>query len=355
MKAGVYYELRNGVDDLRNPPQWFQPWPQYYARALEHVQAMDELGMHSINFSEHHFDRDGYCPSVIVWCAAAAVRTKRAKIGQNIVLLPFVNPVRLAEDIATIDILSNGRAWVEVGMGHRAVEFDAFGVPRKDRAGMTAEGVEILRKCFTEEEFSYTGKFYNLQNVRMRPKPVQKPHPPIFVATTVRMDRVVTKPMERIIQGGFNVNTALGGGVGAPPDVDTWEQWHATWADVVRRYGKDPSHFESTMLLALWVTDDPEREWRKHREGIMASSNAKGTQSGFGNPPRWSTPEEMTNWKQFFQTPNDAAKYLRRMFGKAPLTHLLLEATYPCFTWAESLEYMRLFQDKVVPQIQDLP
>ncbi|MBI2935710.1 MAG: LLM class flavin-dependent oxidoreductase, partial [Chloroflexi bacterium] len=245
MKVGVYY-------DLRNAKGWFRPYPQFYAEALEHMQAMDELGMHSLNFSEHHFDPDGYCPSVIVWSAAAAVRTKRAKISQNLVLIPFLHPVRLAEDIATIDILSNGRAWLMAGTGHRAHEFAAFGVERKERTPRTIEGMEIIRKCFTEEEFSYAGKYYNLQNVRMQPRPVQKPHPPMFWGTTVYKFNL--RPLERIVEHGFGAATAMG--VSFPPDVDAWENWYEQWIGAIRRLGKDPTQYQTTTILTLWVTDD---------------------------------------------------------------------------------------------------
>ena len=74
MRIGIFY-------DIRNPQRWFKPFPQFYAETLDHMQAMDELGFEAINVTEHHFDEDGYCPSVLSWNAAAAVRTKRALLG----------------------------------------------------------------------------------------------------------------------------------------------------------------------------------------------------------------------------------------------------------------------------------
>ena len=108
MRIGIFY-------DIRNPQRWFKPFPQFYAETLEHMQAMDELGFEAINVTEHHFDDDGYCPSVLLWNAAAAARTRRALLGQEILVLPLHHPVRIAEDLATIDNLSNGRAWLRVG------------------------------------------------------------------------------------------------------------------------------------------------------------------------------------------------------------------------------------------------
>ena len=102
MRIGIFY-------DIRNPQRWFKPFPQFYAETLDHMQAMDELGFDAINVTEHHFDEDGYCPSVLLWNAVAAARTRRALLGQEILVLPLHHPVRIAEDLATID---NRHYWV---------------------------------------------------------------------------------------------------------------------------------------------------------------------------------------------------------------------------------------------------
>jgi alkanesulfonate monooxygenase SsuD/methylene tetrahydromethanopterin reductase-like flavin-dependent oxidoreductase (luciferase family) len=339
MKVGVLY-------DLRNPQRWFQPFPKFYQETLEHMQAMDELGFASISMTEHHFDDDSYCPSVLVWNAAAAVKTKRAMIGQSILILPYAHPVRIAEDAAAIDILSNGRFFLQAGEGYRPMEFEAFGIERKNRAGMTAEALEIIRKCFTEEEFSYEGRHYELKNVRMRPKPVQKPHPPMFLSAQVPGMR----PMERVVAMGLNAAT-----VGIS---EGWEQWYTGWDATVRRHGKDPANFQTSTIIALFVTEDPEQAWHRHREGFIHTAESYRSHSGpagsggaFGQQPsqaRAAAPENP------FMTPDDAVKYLHRVYGKHPPSHLLLWAARPGMSYAESLECHRLFMQKVHLRIRDL-
>lgn len=340
MKVGLVY-------DVRNPKRWLRPFPQFYAETLEHMQAMDELGFASINLTEHHFNEDGYCPSTTIWNTAAAVKTKRAMLGQSVLLMPFFHPVRLAEDTATIDILSNGRAWIQAGQAHIPSEFAAFGIEMKYRGSLTEEGMDIIRKCFTEEEFSYTGRRYKLKNVRMTPKPVQKPHPPMFMSA----QRLGSKPMDRTIEMGFHAVTSIG--PITPPDHGAWEQWHTGWVEAVRRHGKDPAQFQTSCMLTIFVTDDPERAWRNHREGLLHRANSYRLHNATGQAPI-AAPEELANWKDYFHTPESAVRYIRREYGKNPPTHLLLWGVTPGMTYAESYGYHQLFIEKVKPQLGGL-
>src|SRR5579884_3002034 len=110
MKVGLHYTLRNPPF-----PKWFKPWPDYYAEALDHIAAMDQLGYDSAVFAEHHGDTDGHNPSMLVTLTAVAMRTRRLRMGPNIMQMPYHHPVRLAEDFATLDILSGGRAMLLAG------------------------------------------------------------------------------------------------------------------------------------------------------------------------------------------------------------------------------------------------
>src|SRR5579871_1364975 len=134
MKVGVQYDMRNAA-----PPQWFIPWPDYYSQALDHIAEVDRLGFNSVNFCEHHFDPDGYNPSILVTMTAVALRTKNMMIGQDILQMPYHHPVRLAEDLATIDILSGGRVTLNVGGGAFDDEALAFGLNPKERYSRTTE------------------------------------------------------------------------------------------------------------------------------------------------------------------------------------------------------------------------
>ena len=174
MQFGIRY-------DLRNPPQWRRPFEQHYARFLDQVAWADEHGFSRLMLSEHHFVEDGYLPSPFVVAAAAAARTKRMRIMISLVLLPLKHPVQVAEDGAMVDIISGGRLDLVVGGGYREAEFLGYGIPMNQRGGRMEEGTQIIRRCWEEEEFSFEGRYWKLKNVRMTPRPVQKPRPPIIM------------------------------------------------------------------------------------------------------------------------------------------------------------------------------
>ena len=172
MKFGLWYDLRNPVGSGRR-------LPDLYRDTLDQIVLAEQLGYDDIWLSEHHFIDDGYLPSLLPFAAAVAARTTRVTIGTNIVLMPFHHPIRLAEDCAVVDNLSDGRFLFGPAVGYRLEEFAGFGVERRYRGSITEEAVEVMVKCWTEEEFSYHGQHFDFDNIRCTPKPVQKPHIPI--------------------------------------------------------------------------------------------------------------------------------------------------------------------------------
>src|SRR5688572_33477540 len=127
MEIGLLY-------DLRNPPEWRIPSADLYAETLDHIAAVEAMGIPMCWVTEHHFIDDEYLPSCLTFAAAIAARTKTVTIGTAVILLPLQNALRVAEDAAVVDILSNGRLRLGLGLGYKIEEFDAFGVNRKHRA-----------------------------------------------------------------------------------------------------------------------------------------------------------------------------------------------------------------------------
>jgi probable F420-dependent oxidoreductase len=145
------------------------------------AQLAEQVGFEAILVGEHHQHRDGFLPSPLIVSTAVAARTQRIRIGTGILLLPLYHPVHVAEDAATLDIISKGRLILGVGMGYQAGDFSAFGVPLSQRVSRLEEGIEVIRGCWTHERFSYEGRRFRLHDVAVYPKPVQRPHPPIWV------------------------------------------------------------------------------------------------------------------------------------------------------------------------------
>jgi alkanesulfonate monooxygenase SsuD/methylene tetrahydromethanopterin reductase-like flavin-dependent oxidoreductase (luciferase family) len=160
-----------------------RPLTDIYHQVLDEAVLGEELGFDSWRLAEHHFAEDQHNPSQFPLLAAAAVRTERIRLGTYVLLLALHNPLRVAEDAATLDILSGGRFDLAVGAGPMPNECAVFGVPVDERFGRTYEALEILQKCFTLDEFDHHGRYYDFPGVRMTTKPLQAGGPPIYLAS----------------------------------------------------------------------------------------------------------------------------------------------------------------------------
>jgi len=154
---------------------------EIYKQTLEQVKLAEDVKFDSAWISEHHFLPDSYCPYPLVIASAMAAVTSNIKIGSAGVILPLHNPVRVAEDAAMVDNISNGRFNLGVVLGYRKEEFDGIGVPMNQRPSRMEEGIDVIVKAWTEENFSFEGKRYKFDNINVTPKPVQKPHIPIYI------------------------------------------------------------------------------------------------------------------------------------------------------------------------------
>jgi alkanesulfonate monooxygenase SsuD/methylene tetrahydromethanopterin reductase-like flavin-dependent oxidoreductase (luciferase family) len=154
-----------------------------YAELLEQVAAADELGFDSFWVAEHHFHEYGAIPRPPVWMAAAAERTRRIRLGSAVVVLPFDNPLRSAEDYAMVDVLSGGRLNLGVGSGYLKHEFAGFNIDPEEKRERFDEALDILVRALEGERVSYRGKYHRVTDVQINVLPVQKPRPPIWIAT----------------------------------------------------------------------------------------------------------------------------------------------------------------------------
>ncbi len=154
-----------------------------YKYEMEMVQYAEDLGYDGAWFAEHHFRNYGICSSIMPFAAFAAARTTKIKIGSAIVVLPFHNPLRAAEEAAQVDLLSGGRLMYGFGRGYQSIEFNGFNLPLQEARARTDEAIEILKLAWTQDQFSYDGEFTKVENVTVLPKPLQKPHPPMWTAS----------------------------------------------------------------------------------------------------------------------------------------------------------------------------
>lgn len=329
-------QLRFGYGfDMRNPRQWFKPWADLYAETLEFIEHIEALGFGGVWLAEHHGIDDGYMPSPVVFGAGIATRTKKVRISQGVGLAPHYHPVRLAEDLAVVDILSNGRAEFAMGIGYLGFEADAYGWSSKERGRRSNEVMEIVRRLWSGETLDYDGEFHKLKGARCTPLPVQEGGIPMFVGG-------VAPP-------GFRRAARLGDGFIGP--VEFWPQY----LEEVRAAGKDEkdARIVSMSYSDMWllVSEDPERTLDELAPHAYYQIN---TYAEWQEGAEWSVFKEMSldDFKKAgvirVMTPDDCITYIKSRQEAAPIEAFCMQAPAG-FPLARLAEHAELFASKVIP------
>jgi alkanesulfonate monooxygenase SsuD/methylene tetrahydromethanopterin reductase-like flavin-dependent oxidoreductase (luciferase family) len=176
--------MKFGVLQFFSWPERRVALPTVYERAMQRIEIMDQTGYDAVWLAEHHFSSFSVCPSVHVMGTHVAARTRNLRIGTAVSLAAFYHPLRLAEEVALLDVLSGGRVNWGAGRGFDRVEFEAFGVPGEESAPRFREAVRIVLEAWRNERFSFEGDYFRFDDVEVLPKPLQQPHPPVWVAAS---------------------------------------------------------------------------------------------------------------------------------------------------------------------------
>jgi luciferase family oxidoreductase group 1 len=158
------------------------PLETVYERALNRIEIMDKTGYEAVWLAEHHFSTYSVCPSVHLMGMQVAARTRRLRIGTAVTLAAFYHPLRIAEEVALLDVLSGGRVNWGAGRGFDFTEFEIFGVPVAESKSRFREGVEIVLAAWRNERLTWDSQHWQFNDVEVLPKPAQRPHPPVWVA-----------------------------------------------------------------------------------------------------------------------------------------------------------------------------
>lgn len=154
-----------------------------YRDFIDYVVEAERLGYRSVFLVEHHFTGIGQLSASLSLLAYLAARTRTIRLGTAVVVLPWHNPVLLAEQAATVDLLSGGRLEFGVGKGYRAAEFAGFRIPVEEASERFDEAIDVIRKAWTSDgPFSHAGKRWRFDNIVVEPEPLQRPHPPLWLA-----------------------------------------------------------------------------------------------------------------------------------------------------------------------------
>lgn len=173
MKFSIFEAFhRHGAESVRD----------VYDYHLELTELTEELGFHGVWLAEHHFSEYGMVPAIFGMLARLADRTETIRLGSGVIVLPLHQPVQVAEEVAQVDILSGGRVDFGVGRGYLRRDFDSFAISFGEARERFWESLELILQLWTRESGRYEGQFYRTGDVMLSPRPVQDPHPPVYVA-----------------------------------------------------------------------------------------------------------------------------------------------------------------------------
>jgi alkanesulfonate monooxygenase SsuD/methylene tetrahydromethanopterin reductase-like flavin-dependent oxidoreductase (luciferase family) len=175
-----------------------------YSDRLDIWTEADELGFDYIFLGEHHFSSFGLCPDPYLLLAALARQTQRIRLGAMVSVLPYHQPYRLAEQLAMVDLLSNGRLDVGFGRGQSVPEFAGFHLDMEQAWPAFQEGVELILRAWSEPEVAFEGRYTRVGPVTLWPRPLQQPRPPVWVTATS------PATLEWVAKHGFNIATGQG-------------------------------------------------------------------------------------------------------------------------------------------------
>jgi probable F420-dependent oxidoreductase len=318
-----------------------------YREVLEMACLAETLGFDSAWVSEHHGAGDGYLPSLLPMLSAIAAVTSRIQLGTGVMLAPFHDPLRLAEDAAFVDQLSGGRLMLGLGLGWREEEFRMWGQDPRERLPRTTETVEILRRAWTGERFSFSGRHFSYDDIQVTPRPFGERGVPIYIGG---MSDPAIRRAGRIGDGYIRTRS----------DADTWPAAVATAERGAREAGKDAAALRYAQLQNAFAWDDAESGWEvisggaAHHLGVYAGWAAGSDTPGHGFS-LGDLPEEVLRHMNPTGTPAEIAHLLRNMiepFRDRREFHLIVRLHYPGMGFDVASRAIELFGEQVLPSLK---
>lgn len=340
MKFGI------GYYSLQSPPHNPRPHKYLYAEMLEEIATADQMGFDSAWLTEHHFLQDGYCPSILLTASAIAAKTKNIRIGTGVLLMPLHDPIRVAEDAAVVDLISNGRLILGLGLGYRPEEFDGFGRTVKQRKGRMEESLEILHKSWSDETFSLDGKYYKVKDLNVTPKPVQRPIP-IWIGA-------FTEPaIRRAARVGAPLYVPA---IGVIPIIKALFNMHSS---LLEEYGRNPDDFEKPLVREIYISDKKAEDvWEDIKENVTYTAKGYASWGSMvdreGNllsDPNDPILYDIARDQSIIGTPEECTEAIKEYQENLPVDNLICRFKFPGITHEEAMRSMSLFVEKVLPHV----
>jgi alkanesulfonate monooxygenase SsuD/methylene tetrahydromethanopterin reductase-like flavin-dependent oxidoreductase (luciferase family) len=313
-----------------------------YRKYIDYVLTAEELGYHSVFVVEHHFTGVGQLSASLNFLSYLAGRTSRIRLGTAVVVLPWHNPVLLAEQVATVDLLSNGRLDFGVGKGYRPPEFAGFCIPIEEATERFDETITFLRKAWTAgDRFSHHGKRWRFENVVIEPRPVQQPHPPLW------MGAGSFESIQRAAREGFNLL------LDQIAPVDLIVERVATYREEVAKLGRSLRPGQIGVARALQIVRTEEERENAHALRTKVLKAIGGLARGPGAERYQSIgshadPNLASEESALLGTPEEIVARLRKLEAGGVDYVLLVDPT-------GSKDALRTFAEEIAPHFPDRP
>jgi luciferase family oxidoreductase group 1 len=322
---------------------------EVYARGLEQAQAAESLGYRNTWLAEHHFSTYGYLSRPLLLASYIAAKTTRLRVGTAVVVVPLHHPLVIAEEFATLDVLSGGRLDVGLGRGYQRYEFERFGLPLDTDSQRWEESMDILLKAFEGKPFSYDGKIFRIPETSLYPQPVQKPRPPIWVTAQSPYT------LEAAVRRGFNVLT---GGFGVPMER------LAEFGQHLKRVLDEQKPAHKPLIgvqRAVYVTKDAadareaaeQARWNM-RVTLSLRNNYERVENGHAVPvPGKTEPtlDELMERILVIGTPDTCVRQIKRVQELVGISHFNCSFWFGDLDQKRVLRSMELFAKEVMPAL----
>ena len=332
-------------------PESERSYSEVYEEMMDLAVLAEEVGFDTIHTSEHHFFDDGYSPSVLPLSAALARETGSIGIETSIALAPLYDPIRLAEDAATVDVLSGGRFALGVANGYMQREFDVFGVPRSERARRVAETVRICNQAWAPGSLSFDGEIFQYENVRVEPKPVQDDGPDIHLGGT---SKPAIRRAARICDGHIGIVY-----------YDSAMQYKSSFdefSDNVDLLSElrdvESDEFRISMMQYTHVDDDSDAAWETLAPSLVYSRRKYAEHADGRDAAKWDyetmDDEQLERLRAgaMVGDPEGVVKRLRAYEEAIPgELHFLARMWHPGLSFEDHAESMRRFGEEVIPEL----
>jgi len=327
-------------------------------RWLALLSESEALGFDSLWANEHHFDPyGGIIPSPPTILAALSQRTKHVRLGTSIVVLPLHNPIEVAEQLAMVDLMSEGRVEFGIGRGFVEFDYDRLGVSREDSQARMREQLEVILKAWAGAPFTHKGRFYSYENVEVWPRPEQRPHPPVWLSCSQ-----TPSSFEWAGKMGYSVLTVAYRSV--ENLVANNRIYRAAWAEAGHPAGKwrVATHYHCVLSENKREARDIAREaWRRYTLATTHTlDRIRADQNYLNDPSRRQVGQDLLDIDRMIEelrviacTPDEAVQLLERAQDAMGFTQCDCTFFFGGITHEQAQRSLRLFASDVMPKLKN--